>query len=49
LFISNFFSPKLFIFEPKVEKNIYGCFSTQFMPLISILAPKILAEQNCQL
>ena len=36
-------------YEPKVEKKDMGVFSTQFVPLISNLAPKILAEQNCQL
>jgi hypothetical protein len=33
-------SKNSFIFEPKVEKNDMGVFSTQFVPLISILAPK---------
>ena len=31
------------------RKKDMGVFSTQFVPLISILATKILAEQNCQL
>ena len=48
-FFSDFFRPNSFIFEPKVEKKDMGAFSTQFVPLISILAPKILKEQNCQL
>ena len=48
-FFSNFYRPNSFIFEPKVEKKDMGVFSTQFVPLISILAPKILEEQNCQL
>ncbi len=41
LFFSNFFHSNLFIFEPKIEKMYMGMgvFSTQFMPLISILAP----------
>jgi hypothetical protein len=47
--ISDLFRPNSFIFEPKVEKKYLGVFSTQFVPLISILAPKILEEQNCQL
>ena len=34
----------LFIFEPKVEKIHMGVFSTRFVPLISILAPKIMEE-----
>ena len=34
--------PSLFIFEPKVEKIYLGVFSTHFVPLISILAPKIM-------
>ena len=48
-FFSNFFRSNLFIFESKVEKNNMGVFSTQFVPLNSILATKILEEQNCQL
>ena len=48
-FFSDFFRSNSFIFEPKVEKNNMGVFSTQFVPLISILATKILEEQNCQL
>jgi len=48
-FFSNFFRPNSFIFEQKVEKKDMGVFSTQFVPLISILATKILEEQNCQL
>ena len=46
---SDFFRSNLFIFDPKVEKNNMGVFSTQFLPLISILATKMLEEQNCQL
>ena len=37
-----------FIFKPKVEKEYMGIFSTQFVSSISILAPKILEERNCQ-
>jgi hypothetical protein len=37
-----FFRSNLFIFEPKVEKIYMGVFSTQFVPLISILAPKLM-------
>ena len=48
-FFPDFFCPNSFIFEQKVEKKDMGVFSTQFVPLISNLAPKILAEQNCQL
>ena len=48
-FFSNFFRQNSFIFELKVEKKDMGVFSTQFVPLISILATKILTEQNCQL
>ena len=48
-FFSDFFRPNSFIFEPKVEKNNMGVFSTQFVPLIAILATKILEEQNRQL
>ena len=49
LFFSDFFRSNSFIFEPKVEKMYMGVFSTQFVPLISILATKILEEQSCQL
>jgi hypothetical protein len=45
MFFSDFFRPRWFIFKPKVEDM--GVFSTQFVPLILILAPKILEEQNC--
>ena len=31
------------------RKNVYGCFSTHFVPLISIFAPKIMVELNNQL
>ena len=41
-FFSNFFRSNSFIFEPKVEKIDMGVFSTQFVPLISNLAPKIM-------
>jgi hypothetical protein len=34
----------MFISEPKVEKIYMGVFSTHFVPLISILAPKIMEE-----
>ena len=43
-FFSNFFRPNSFIFEPKVEKKYMGVFSTHFVPLISILAPKIMKK-----
>jgi hypothetical protein len=33
-----------FIFEPKVEKINIGVASTHFVPLILILAPKIMVE-----
>ena len=39
---SYFFRSNSFIFEPKVEKIYMGVFSTQFVPLNSNLAPKIL-------
>ena len=42
LFFSDFFRSNSFIFEPKVEKIYMGVFSTQFVPLISNLAPKIM-------
>jgi hypothetical protein len=38
-----------FIFEPEVEKIYMYVFSTHFVPLISILAPKIMKEGNNQL
>ena len=41
LFVSDFFCSNSFIFEPKVEKIYMGVFSTHFVPLISILAPKL--------
>ena len=44
LFISDFFHSNLFMFEPKVEKIYMGVFSTRFVPLISILAKKIMEE-----
>jgi hypothetical protein len=45
LSFSDFFGSNSFIFEPKVEKiYTYGCFSTHFVPLISILAPKIMEK-----
>jgi hypothetical protein len=40
-FFSDFFCPNSFIFEPKIEKIYMGVFSTHFVPLISILEPKI--------
>ena len=40
----NFFRSNSLIFEPKVEKICMGVFSTHFVPLISILAPKIMKE-----
>jgi hypothetical protein len=43
-FFSDFFCSNSFIFEPKVEKIYMGVFSTHFVPLISILAPKIMGE-----
>ena len=43
------FCSNSFIFELKVEKKDVSVFSTQFFPLISIFAPKILEDQNCQL
>ena len=45
---SNFFRSNLFIFEPKVEKIYRGVFSTHFVPLVSILASKIIEEWNNQ-
>ena len=44
-----FFHTNSFIFESKVEKKDMIVFSTHFVPLISILAPQILKEHNCQL
>jgi hypothetical protein len=41
-FFSKFFGSNSFIFEPKVEKIHIGVFSADFVPLISILAPKIM-------
>jgi hypothetical protein len=38
-----------FIFEQNLEKIYMGVFSTHFVPLISILAPKIMEELNNQL
>ena len=38
-----------FIFEPDVEKIYMDVFSTHFVPLISILAPKIMKKENNQL
>jgi hypothetical protein len=49
------FSAQTRLFLTKSRKNNMGVFSTQFVPLISILATKIflatkiLEEQNCQL
>jgi hypothetical protein len=43
-FFSDFFRSNLFIFEPKVEKIHMGVFSTRFVPLISILAPRPMEE-----
>jgi hypothetical protein len=43
-FFSDFFRSNSFIFEPKVEKIYMGVFSTHFVPLISILAPKVMKE-----
>jgi hypothetical protein len=40
----DFFRSNSFIFESKVEKIYMGVFSTHFVPLISILAPKIMEE-----
>ena len=41
---SDFFRSNSFIFERKVNKICMGVFSTHFVPLISILAPKIMEE-----
>ena len=49
LFFSDFFHSNSFIFEPKVEKIYTDVFSTHFMPLISIFAPKIMEDLNNQL
>ena len=49
LFFSDFFRSNWFTFEPKVEKNYIGVFSTHFVPLISGLAPKIMEDWNSQL
>ena len=43
-FFSVFFRSNSFIFEPKVEKIYMGVFSTHFVPLISILAKRIMEE-----
>ena len=48
-FFSDFFRSNSFILEPKVEKIYMGVFSTHFVPLILILAPKIMEEWNNQL
>ena len=48
-FFSDIFRSNSFIFEPKVEKIYMGVFSTHFVPLISILASKIMEEWNNQL
>jgi hypothetical protein len=44
ILIPDFFRSNSFIFEQKVEKIYMGVFSTHFVPLISILAPKIMEE-----
>ena len=41
LFFSDFLRSNSFIFEPKIKKIYMGVFFTHFLPLISILAPKI--------
>jgi hypothetical protein len=38
------FFPIFSALEPKVEKIYMGVFSTHFVPLISILAPKLMEE-----
>ena len=43
-FFFNFFRSNSFIFEPKVEKLYMGVFFIHFVPLNSILAPKIMKE-----
>ena len=43
-FFSDFFRSNSFIFEPKVKKIYMRVFSTHFVPLISILVPKIMDE-----
>ena len=48
-FFSDFFRSNSFIFERKVKKIYMGVFSTHFVPLISILAPKIMEVWNIQL
>ena len=47
-FFSDFFHSNSFIFEPKLEKIYIGVFSTHYVPLISILASKIMEEWNDQ-
>jgi hypothetical protein len=43
-FFSDFFRLNSFIFESKVKYIYMGVFSTHFVPLILILAPKIMEE-----
>ena len=41
-----FFRSNSFIFEPEVEKTYVGVFFTHFVPLILIMAPKVMEEWN---
>jgi len=38
--------PNLFIFEPNITTIIWGCFSTQFFPLILILKSKMIQDDK---
>ena len=38
--------PNSFIFEPNIKTIIWGCFSTQFFPLILILKSKIIQDDK---
>ena len=38
--------PNSFIFEPNIKKIIWGCFSAQFFPLISILKSKMIQDEK---
>ena len=38
--------PNSFVFEPNIKTIIWGCFSTQFFPLILILKSKIIQDDK---